>query len=119
MDKKKYVYVASEIPDECVFHAQVAILAEFTWHLIGPAPYRAHGVTQYIPMPDVKCPIVDVRTMKLDTGNDDRMWQVMNACVDKTSGVFNLSGLLTGLEALGATITPAHLTPDPLRKSVV
>ena len=96
----KVVFVAHEIPEESLAHAQVAIVSEDTWHLIAPNPYRIHS-TADIPMPEVKCPIVNISGVK----NEDGMRAVMQTCVDKTAGVINLFGLLTGLEALGAVIT--------------
>jgi hypothetical protein len=98
---KQKVFVANEVPDECVAHAQVAIISNLSWHLIAPNPYRAHGMSEALPLPKVACPIVDVRSVT----DDEAMMKVMSACVDKTAGVINLSGLLTGLEALGAVVT--------------
>lgn len=97
------VFVSNEVPDECVKRAQVAIVTENGWHLIAPSPYRCHGLSKYVGMPQVACPIVDIRPVRMD--DDDKMMQVMEACVDKNAGVVNLAGLLSGLEALGAVVT--------------
>ena len=97
---KKFVFSSSAIPDECVRHAQVAIITEATWHLIGPEPYRAHGVMDVMPMPVVTCPVVDIRLVQ----DEEKMALVMNSTTDRAAGVINMSGLLTGLEALGAKV---------------
>jgi hypothetical protein len=56
-----------------------------------------------VPMPKMTCPIVDIRPVRID--DDERLAQVMKHCTDQTAGVINMSGLLTGLEALGAKVT--------------
>lgn len=100
---KKTVLAATEVPDECIKNAQVMIVADLSWHIIAPNPYRMHGLGDMIPAPKVTCPIVDVRGVPAE--NDDAMLRVMNSCVDKSAGVLNLAGLLTGLEALGGRVS--------------
>lgn len=99
-DGLKLVYLGTEVPDECIANAQVVIKTEDTWHVIAPNPYRMH-CTADIPMPEVKCPIVDIRGVK----DEEAMRAVMEKCTDKSAGVLNMAGLLTGLEALGAKVT--------------
>lgn len=83
--------------EECVRRAQVLIVGGESWHLIGPAPYKMHCLNSFAPVPVVNCPAVDVRGVKDDEG----MGRVIQGTVDANAGVFNLDGLLTGLEALG------------------
>lgn len=73
LGKKKMVFVSSETPDEVVKRAQVVIVSDGRWHLIGPAPFRAHGLGAAIPLPKVTCPVVDVSRVR----DDLRMKQVM------------------------------------------
>lgn len=101
----KLVFLAHEVPEESLGHAQAAIISDGTWHLIAPNPYRIHS-TADIPMPKVNCPVVDIRGVTDEEG----MRRVMDACTDKSAGVINLDGLLTGLEALGAKVT--RIKPD-------
>lgn len=101
--KTKYVFAASAPGDECVRHAQVVIVAEHSWHLIAPKPYRVHCLLSFAAVPSVACPVVDVRGVK----DDVKMFAVMQACVDEKAGVLNLDGLLTGLEALGGVVKKA------------
>lgn len=98
---KQKVFVANAVPDECIERAQVVIVSGLSWHIIAPNPFRAHGLGNAIPVPTVKCPVVDVRGVQ----DDAAMMKVMAACVDKSAGVINLDGLLTGLQALGAKVT--------------
>jgi hypothetical protein len=109
-DKKlKLVFISTAIPEESMKHAQVVIVTGKTWHIIAPAPYRAH-VDGSMEMPEMRCPIVDVSAFSTDY-QDEKMAQIVKATTDAQAGVINLAGLLTGLEALGATVTrPAPLS---------
>lgn len=98
--KTKYVFSASAVPDESVKAAQVVIVAEFSWHVIAPAPYRMHCLLSFAPVPKVACPVVDVRGVQ----DDEKMAEIIKACTDPSAGVINLDGLLTGLEAMGAKV---------------
>ena len=98
--QKKLVFLSTEVPADCVRMAQVAILSDDSWHLIAPWPHRAHGLSRSIPMPEVTCPIVDVSAVK----DDLRMREIFNRYVAPYAGVINLSGLLSGLEGLGAKV---------------
>lgn len=98
--KTKYVFSASAAPDECVKAAQVVIVAEFSWHVIAPAPYRMHCLLSFAPVPAVACPVVDVKGVQDDEG----MAKLIRTCTDPSAGVLNLDGLLTGLEALGGKV---------------
>jgi len=98
--KKKYVFSASAVPEESVKAAQVLIVAEFSWHVIAPAPHRVHCLLSFAPVPTVTCPVVDVRGVQ----DDEKMAEIIKACTDPSAGVINLNGLLTGLEAMGAKV---------------
>lgn len=113
LNKKKMVFVSSETPDEVVKRAQVVIVSDGRWHLIGPAPFRAHGLGAAIPLPKVTCPVVDVSRVR----DDLRMKQVMDACVSVHAGVINLDGLLTGLEALGGIVLRSQPSGGEKRKT--
>lgn len=99
---RKTVFVASAVPDECVRRAQVAIRTGISWHLIGPGGRRAHGFSKFVPMPDVRCPVVDARQILDDVAAS----KLLKLYTDKERGVFNLDELLAGLEALGGVVTP-------------
>jgi hypothetical protein len=108
LSKQKLVFISTEVPDECVRRAQVVIVSEAGWHLIGPAPFRAHGLGNAMPLPQVRCPVVDVSAVTDDVG----MKRVLDGCVTLQAGVINLAGLLTGLEALGGVVLKDP-TPSP------
>jgi hypothetical protein len=114
----KLVFVSTEVPEECIQRAQVAIVTDNGWHLLAPIPYRCHGLDKFVPMPKVNCPIVDIRPVRMD--DDDKMMAVMASCVDRSTGVINMSGLLSGLEALGAKVTKpvAHPQQDVTAEEV-
>lgn len=86
--------------EDCVKRAQVLIVGEHSWHLIGAKPYRMHCLSSFAPVPAVRCPRVDVGGVK----DDERMGRIMMACVSDAAGVINMDGLLTGLEALGGKV---------------
>jgi hypothetical protein len=106
--QKKKVFVASEVPAECVRRAQVAIRTGISWHLIGPNNCRAHGFSRYVPMPEVRCPVVDTRQILDEVAAK----AVLARCTDRKRGVFALDELLDGLEALGAIVQ------DPQRVAI-
>ena len=93
--KTKYVVSASAVPDEVVKAAQVVIVAEYSWHVIAPAPYRMHCLMSFAPLPAVSCPVVDVKGI----ADDEKMAAILKSCIDPIAGVINMDGLLTGLEA--------------------
>jgi len=99
-DQKKLVFVSTAVPAECVKNAQVAIVSKDSWHLIAPWPHRAHGLGRSIPMPEVRCPVVDVRPVQ----DEAKMRTLFNVCVVPYGGVVKLDELLAGLEALGAVV---------------
>lgn len=100
----KHVFLSTTVPNEVVEHAQVAILTEATWHLIGPAPYRAHGLLSFAPLPEVHCPVVDITPIP-SPGMDEKVREIILAHTDPRAGVTDLDGLLAGLGALGAKVT--------------
>jgi len=101
--QKQMMFLSKATPEECIERAQVAIINENGWFLIGPAPYRAYVNT---PQPSVKCAIVDIRPVRMD--DDESLFAVVDRNVDKTVGVIDMAGLLRGLEGLGAVVTPAR-----------
>ena len=102
--KTKYVVSASAVPDEVVKAAQVVIVAEYSWHVIAPAPYRMHCLMSFAPLPAVSCPVVDVKRI----ADDEKMAAILKSCTDPIAGVINMDGLLTGLEALGGKVQKAE-----------
>lgn len=121
----KMVYVARAVPEECAARAQVMIVTGKTWHLIGPAPYRAHGDASFAKPPKVGCVVIDVSGVA--EVNDERMGQVIAACTAPSAGVINMDGLVTGLCALGGKVSRVKnqvssrkvrrdLTPSPSPK---
>ena len=102
--KTKYVVSASAVPDEVVKAAQVVIVAEYSWHVIAPAPYRMHCLMSFAPLPAVSCPVVDVKGI----ADDEKMAAILKSCTDPIAGVINMDGLLTGLEALGGKVQKAE-----------
>lgn len=98
----KMVYVAKAVPEECAARAQVMIVTGRTWHLIGPAPYHAHGDASFAKAPKVGCVVIDVSGVP--EVNDERMGQVIAACTAPSAGVINMDGLVTGLCALGGKV---------------
>jgi hypothetical protein len=99
--KPKYVFTASDTPDECVRNAQVLVVGEFSWHVIAPAPFRLHCLLSFAPVPQVRCAVVDVHGVT----DDGKMAELIRTCTDPSAGVINLDGLLTGLEALGGKVS--------------
>ena len=99
--QKQMMFLSRVTPEECLERAQVAILNENGWAFIAPAPYRAYVLSA--PLPNVNCPVVDVRQVRVE--DDDRMFAVINECVNETVGVIDMDGLLNGLEELGAQVT--------------
>jgi len=98
----KYVFLSTSLPEDCAKYAQVAIQDERSWHLIGPAPYRAHGDAGQYAMPEVTCPVVDIRPIPAE--KDEAVMNILAHCIQPQSGVTDLHGLLDGLERLGAKI---------------
>lgn len=101
--KQKRVVVARELPMEALEHTQVLIVDGERWHALAPFPWRVHGewgLEEVLGV--VRCPVVDVSA--IDPANDIRAGDVIRSCSDARCGVFNLSGLLTGLEALGGVV---------------
>lgn len=98
--QKKMVLAATSVPEDCIRRAQVMIVTDMTWHLIGPGNLRAHGLSRDIPQPTVTCPVVDVSKVR----DDEKMGAIIRTCVTPTAGVINMAGLLTGLEALGGNV---------------
>jgi hypothetical protein len=118
----KQVMLSMALLEDCIRNAQVLIVEEGRWHVLAPKPYRMHCDSGFAPVPTVRCPVVDVRNVQ----DDEAMGRVMGTCVDPTFGVINLAGLLTGLEALGATVSrvpePKALSATaqaPIRNSVI
>lgn len=99
--KVKFVLTASAPPEECFRRAQVLVVGDHSWHVIGPAPYRLHVLNTFSRPPAVGCAVVDVRGVTDDEG----MGRVVRACTDPSAGVINMDGLLTGLAALGGKVT--------------
>ena len=102
--KTKYVVSASAVPDEVVKAAQVVIVAEYSWHVIAPAPYRMHCLMSFASLPAVSCPVVDVKGI----ADDEKMAAILKSCTDPIAGVINMDGLLTGLVALGGKVQKAE-----------
>ena len=98
----KLVLLAKAVPEECAARAQVMIVTEKTWHLIGPSPYRAHGDSSYAKPPKVSCPVIDVSLVS--EANDEKMGEVIAACTAAHAGVINMDGLVMGLCALGGRV---------------
>ncbi len=69
------------------------------WFAYAPSPYRCNGTGQ---PPKVTCPVVDASA--IDEELFPKMAQVIGDCVDVVHGVIDKRGLLTGLEALGASV---------------
>ena len=101
---KTNVVSANAVPDEVVKAAQVVIVAEFSWHVIAPAPYRMHCLMSFAPLPAVSCPVVDVKGI----ADDEKMAAILKSCTDPIAGVINMDGLLTGLAALGGKVSPVQ-----------
>ncbi len=99
---KELMLVSTEVPEDCIRRAQVAIVTENGWYLLVPGA-RITGLSKWVPLPKVTCPVVDITPIRMD--DDDKMMKIMSVCVSKTAGVINLAGLLIGLEALGAKVT--------------
>jgi len=102
----KLLRVAHDIPRESIERAQVVILSDRTWSLIAPAPYRVHALSREVPLPAVTCPLIDIRSVGLSTGQTDRMLEVVEKCIHTDEGVIDLKGLISGLKALGAVVLP-------------
>jgi len=112
--KTKYVVSASAVPDEVVKAAQVVIVAEYSWHVIAPAPYRMHCLMSFAPLPAVSCPVVDVKGI----ADDEKMAAILKSCTDPIAGVINMDGLLTGLVALGGKVSRCGRQKKPTAKDV-
>lgn len=110
----KQVMLSMALSEDCIRNAQVLIVEEGRWHVLAPKPYRMHCDSGFAPVPTVRCPVVDVRNVQ----DDEAMGRVMGTCVDPTFGVINLAGLLTGLEALGATVSRVPVSETVVRLTV-
>ena len=110
----KMVYISKAVHEECIRRAQVLIVTEETWHLIGPEPYRAHGDRMFAKAPKVTCPIINLSAV--DEGNDEKVAEIIKACTAPTAGVINMEGLIAGLSALGGKVTPPP-TPPQMKKT--
>lgn len=110
--KAKMVFVSTEVPEEVAKKAQVAIVTEMSWHLIGPGRFRAHGFNRGVslPMPAVKCPVVDVSLV------EEQATAVLKRYLHPTAGIKDVPALLEELKMLGADISLAP-PPTPPQKS--
>ena len=95
---KRVLFMGKVSPEEAARNAQVMVVVDGRWFIYAPAPYRAHGEGE---LPEVNCPVVDCS--EIPENLFVQMSHVIGDCVDAVHGVLNKSGLLTGLEALGAT----------------
>ncbi len=97
--EKRALFFGRVTPDEAVAQAQVMVVVNGRWFIHAPEPYRCNGSGE---LPVVSCPVVDCSGIPDDLFA--QMARVIGDCVDVVHGVINRSGLLTGLEALGAKV---------------
>lgn len=109
MNAKQGLYFGKVASDEAARFAQVLLVdrkfVPVRWYIFAPQPYRAHGEGE---VPTVICPVVDCTGIPDGDEMTLKMAKIIGRCVDAVHGVLNKSGLLTGLEALGAVCYPAE-----------
>ena len=105
---KRALFYGRVEPELAARNAQVMVLVggspstgsgQGHWFVYAPQPYRCNGSGD---APKVSCPVADCSAIPEDKFAE--MARVIGGCVDVVHGVINKRGLLTGLEALGASI---------------
>lgn len=96
---RKIVFVASDVTDDIVSGATLAIVTESSWHIFGRK--MAHSFDKFsFPLPaGLKCPVVDISPVP--DRMDERSKTLVLAC---KSGAITTAALMIGLIELGAKV---------------
>jgi hypothetical protein len=95
----KKVFASEAPPEEVIRAAQLAIVTEHTWHILGQR--RAYGERSFCELPEVACPIVDISA--LPASMDEAVGSVIGEHATPI-GYRDVPTLLAELEKLGAQV---------------
>jgi len=96
---RKIMFVATDVTDEIVNGATLAIVTESSWHIFGRK--AAHSFDKFsFPLPaGLKCPVFDIAPIPDALG--ERARTMVLAC---KAGVITVAALMSGLIELGAQV---------------